>query len=215
MDKRPRLPLYTRGRHDQEFGIAAPLLGGFSITLIGVLLQSPPSDSGIRWRDAGYLFFVGATLLYLLPYTMRFRHVQSVSLTIHFAKGWPDHSAFLQVRAAYRAAYIKEDDRAQLIFEIANLCLLAGLFATLCPPVALLKMTDFRLAVLAGLGTVVALQALLISRRWIRISWLPRPLQALLVPHIHLIEYLRKHRLDSLHTDQIGEDVDVAWSQNG
>lgn len=121
---RVALPVRATTGTDQMFGVAAPLLAGFSLTMVGVLLQLPTS-TGIRWREVALLFLLSSTLVYLLSLHAHNAAYLRASKD-QFRSGSRSEEEFNRLEDAYRRIHNEHDTRARVLFGIAATPLIGG-----------------------------------------------------------------------------------------
>lgn len=187
MDKRYRVPVRSTDGSDQVFSIAAPLLAGFSLALTGVLLQLPADGSDVRWRDTSFLPLTLSTLLYLLAlhYAISARNLRVSDAALSTV--WSDDAKLRRARAVYDRAHSRANERAQLVLELGNVSLMTGILVVLVPSGHL---SLVRCGTILLLAVTILAHVLLVTRRWIGVRWMPRPMQALLVPNFRIFEHL-------------------------
>ena len=119
-------------------GVAAPLLGGFSLALIGLVGQVPQN---IRWPDLALLLLslTAVAMLAAVQFTYRARRFAATPAD---AAGWhPDFAdsperrdrVYAEIRAN-RIAHRVWSARARLFYNAGVCLLLLGLAVTLVPP---------------------------------------------------------------------------------
>ncbi|MFE5718735.1 hypothetical protein [Streptomyces erythrochromogenes] len=118
--------------------VAAPLLAGFSLTLLGLILQV---QQHVRWPDLALLLLGLPVVAFLgsLQYAMR---AQEFDVTPADASLWhPDLATSAERRdlvheeiRAHRAAHVRWAARARTLYNFGICFLLAGLAVMLVPP---------------------------------------------------------------------------------
>lgn len=148
---------------DSLGGIAAPLLAGFSLALIGLVAQAPQSS---RWPDLALLLLAGTTVVMLASVQFAFR-ARRFAVTPAEAAGWhpdfPDdperqERVYAEIRA-HRRAHRVWSQRARLAYNTGVCLLLLGLATTLLPagrPSAL-RLSTVVLVLLALVGELTLL----------------------------------------------------------
>jgi hypothetical protein len=146
-------------------GVAAPLLAGFAIGLLGLVLQV---EAALRWPDLALLLLAVAVLLLLAAVQLGFRAAQ-YAVTPTQAAEWHDDFATSAERRARVSAELREGreayrswiGRAATAYDAGIAVLFAGLAVALVPAaspgvVRLLAAGVAGLGCLAELGLSVA-----------------------------------------------------------
>jgi hypothetical protein len=145
-------------------GIVAPLLAGFSMALLGLVIQV---EDDLRWPDMALLLLSVAIVLLVLVVQFTFRARQYAATPSQVKEWWPDfdHNPERQQRvreelAVYLACHRWWTTRARGLYNAAIGVLLLGLAVVLVPtrPISPLRGASIA-AVLAGLGVEVLLLA--------------------------------------------------------
>lgn len=117
--------------------VAAPLLAGFAIAMLGLVLQI---EDDVRWPDAALLLLAGAAVLLLASVQFAFRSrlygVTPTQVTEWHEDFESDVERRQRVRAelqAGRTAYRSWSSRARRAYNAGIIMLLAGLAVTLVP----------------------------------------------------------------------------------
>ena len=174
------LPVTSNDGPDQLFSIAAPILAGFSVTLVGVLVPlNPPSL--VPFREAAMLALAGAMGVFLGA--MRYAIIGRM-LRISDAEAvqtWADPTQAAEALEVYRREHDKLTDASRLLFGVACLAFGIGVILMLVPS-SFKDVSYLRLATIAMLtiGTLAQLSQM-ISRR-IPVRRLPGWLDAILTP---------------------------------
>jgi hypothetical protein len=165
---------------DHVSGIAAPLLAGFSLALIGVVVQLPAAGSDVLLRDASFLSLACTVMIYLLAlnYSVSARGVRVSDADLR--RVWTNTEDCERARLVYQEAFSRADERGRLLVEVGNLGLLSSLLIVLIPAG---QYSPIRISVTVLLAGAVLLQIMLIARRWTGVDYLPRFLRAILLPH--------------------------------
>ena len=177
-----RYPVRALEGRNQLFGVAAPLLAGFSLSLIGVLAQLP-ENSGVRWKDWAFLILLLAGLLYLgsMHFALNAAHLR---VSDDQLKEVCDSNAqYEALKAAYRHAHEEDDVRASAAFTVACTLLIGGVTVILVPAGPWSQISVPRVAALSLAGLAVLTQLSrnllgLLGSSWVRPVWL----RELLVP---------------------------------
>jgi MFS family permease len=118
-------------------GIVAPLLAGFSLTLLGLVVQA---EDDLRWPDLALLLLSLAVVLLVLVVQFAFRARQHATTPAQAKEWWPDfdHDPERQQRvyqelAVYAACHAWWTTRARALYNTAVCVLLLGLAVVLVP----------------------------------------------------------------------------------
>jgi Kef-type K+ transport system membrane component KefB len=197
----PALPLRSSEGTNQVFGVAAPLLAGFSLTLVGVLVQLP-ADSGVRWRDGGFFSLMLATVLYLssLNFATSARYMQLGDDQLRKIAKTAESSPMLS-RAYSRARELNEET-ARLLFGVASTVLISGVAVVLVPtgPWSNVSVVRWGAIVIAGVAAAAQLTRNIVrvtGLAWIRIVWM----RELLVPLTKVERYFAEEIASAARND--------------
>jgi hypothetical protein len=145
-------------------GIVAPLLAGFSLALLGLVIQV---EDDLRWPDLALLLLAIAIVLLVLVIQFAFRARQYAATPSQVKEWWPDfdHNPERQQRVyeelgVYLACHRWWTARARALYNTAIGVLLLGLAVVLVPkhPIGPLRAAAI-VAVLAGLSAETVLLA--------------------------------------------------------
>lgn len=153
--------------------IAAPLLAGFSLTLIGVLVGADAPKT-IRWPDCTLAALTVATVLFLLA-------VQWTITAMQFTLTPEEHAARTaslteqQRQVAYAdvmSTFRSWSERARLAISEGIALVLLGLIGVLLPPGRLCDLAAGRVVALIGAGAALLYEIWwlsrdeIVTRRW-------------------------------------------------
>lgn len=119
------LPLRSHVGIDQLFTVAAPVLVGFSLTLLGVLI-SPTSPDLVRWRDVAILLITVAAILYLTSIRFAIRSSDLRVTREDASTKWHTRTKQEKGFEAYTATHDRLIDVARLQFAVGTIILTAG-----------------------------------------------------------------------------------------
>jgi hypothetical protein len=190
------LPIQSYEGRDQLFTVAAPVLAGFSVTLLGILISLNPPTL-VRWRDLALLLATTSAFLYLasMRYALSGRILR---ITRQDAEAtWDTRANQLKGFQAYAVVHDRLIAISQLVFALASIALGAGLTVLMIPSGPLGHIGTVRLLAItaAGLSTLAqGIQTLahLGNRRFIP-SWLA----PVVSPHRKVVQILRECGLAS------------------
>ena len=196
---RRKLPISTSTAASQYSSLAAPLLCGFCVTLIGVLVQIPPEDNFVRWRDLNYLFLLFAAALYLT--CLRFGIAASSTRVSDEAlrEYWPGDDQFMRARTLYAEAGARLEGWTASTFEFANTSFLSGILVTLVPGGSTNHISILRWAAIILAAFCVLLSVGLAVLHRTPIEWLPVWVRQLVSLHYREIRVLES---ESVQADQ-------------
>jgi hypothetical protein len=145
------LPVRSYEGRDQLFTVAAPVLAGFSVTLLGVLITLN-SASVVRWRDLALLLVTAATFLYLasMRYSMSGRALRITRQDAEAA--WDTRVNQLRGLRAYAVVHDRLIGISQQTFSFGSVALVAGLTVFMIPDEPLAQISLVRLLAIAGAG---------------------------------------------------------------
>lgn len=154
---------------DSAGSVAAPLLAGFSITLLGIAIAS---STGMRWANEAMVALAAATGLLVFAVQAAFI-ARSFHVTPAELLGWwaePDKNPGLaqlhQWQAEHKVNYDIWAARFRLSYNLGLVLLLAGVALCLVPP-TVGRNTPRWVAFAMMTGTVV-FEGLWICRDWLR-----------------------------------------------
>jgi hypothetical protein len=153
--------------------IAAPLLGGFSITLIG-LVVSKDASATIRWPSWSVAALTGATVLFLLAIQCTIAGRQFYVAPDEFKARTPELDEGLR-EFAYGEnlrQFRVWADRARAAFGFGLALLLLGLIGVILPPGPVSKFDGGRWCALAiGVAALLGEVAWLSGDEWVSRQW--------------------------------------------
>lgn len=177
------LPARSNDGPDQLFSIAAPVLAGFAITVLGVLVPlNPPSL--VRFRDIAILIVTGAAFLYVA--SMRYAII-SRSLRVSDSQAveiWPNGDERNRALRVYRRAHDQLADASRLLFGLASSAFGAGITVLLIPSGPLDEIGTVRVVTILGAGLATAAQLAQMAVSRLKLSFLPRWLVAIITPEL-------------------------------
>ncbi len=149
--------------------VAAPLLAGFSFTLVGLVLTSP---ARVRWPDAALLLFTAAGLFLIAAVQCAFWVRRWDVTPAEILSWWPDFDGLPEATREQvfeeQHTHSKRQGRwaraTRLAYDGGILSLLAGMTVLLAPPV------QQPIVSLRGLAVLLALLGFLAELAWIVIS---------------------------------------------
>jgi hypothetical protein len=197
------LPLRSHVGTDQLFTVAAPVLAGFSLTLLGVLI-SPTSPDLVRWRDVAILLITVAAVLYLgsIRYAIR---GSDLRITREDANAtWHTRTKQATGFEAYTATHDRLIDVSRLLFAVGTITLGAGLTVLLVPNQPLGQISVARLLAIVGAGLSTLGQTIQMVARRADIRFVPSWLGAVLTPEAKLLRILRENDLLSVKDKTTG-----------
>lgn len=188
------LPVWSYEGTDQLSTLGAPLMAGFSITLVGVLVAlNPPSL--VRWQDFAIFFITGAVFLYLA--CMR-QAVTGRALRITQKDAEATWATPAEQAEGLRQ-YAKTHDRLILVsrelFALGSISLTAGLTVLMVPNHPLSQISVIRLLTIAVAALATLTQGMQTVSRWVGIQVMPLWLMALATPERKLLRTLRENKL--------------------
>lgn len=160
---------------DAMASVAAPLLAGFSLTLIGLVL---PQQRLMRWPELALLLLVSSVLLLLATVQLGFWARQYLATPTEVGQWWPDFEDDEERRAmvrreqwSFQTTYGVYADRARAAYGLGILALLASIAVVLVPDRPLDAVPAGRLLVIGFAGFGFLLEAV-----WIIAAAPPRSL---------------------------------------
>ncbi|HYZ78977.1 MAG TPA: hypothetical protein VE596_16555 [Gaiellaceae bacterium] len=146
--------------------IAAPVLAGFSFTLIGLIV---PKTDDVKWPGLALALLMAAAVAFIAAVQFAFTARVWVVRPADLAE-WRPHYR-LRNRVAYqwlhREAFRRWFRRFQTAYRIGILALFAGVGVLLVPPEGLDDIGAFRLAAIVVAGVALVGEALWIMSNWI------------------------------------------------
>lgn len=188
------LPVWSYEGSDQLSTVGAPVLAGFSITLIGVLVALNPPDL-VRWQDFAIFFVTGATFLYLtcIRYAVTGRALRITKGDAEATWGTGDK------QAEGLQEYTRTHDRligvSRELFAVGSISLTAGLTVLMVPGQALNQISIIRLLTIAVAALATVIQGVQTVARWVGIQTMPPWLAAMVTPERKLLRTLREKDL--------------------
>ncbi len=153
--------------------VAAPLLAGFSLALIGLVL---PSQKLLRWPELALFLLVLSALLLLAAVQHGFWARQYIATPSDLSQWWPDldesEERLLMVRReqwSYQTIYTVYAGRARAAYRLGILALLAAVAVVVVPDRPLGEVPAGRLAVVG-----LAVFGFLLEALWIIAAKPPR-----------------------------------------
>jgi hypothetical protein len=149
--------------------VAAPLLAGFSLTLVGLILTSPDR---VRWPDAA-LALLTAAVLFLITAVQAASWARRWEVTpVELLSWWPmfdELPAEVQERIAtkqheHTARHRRWANVTRVAYDAGILCLLGALAVLLVPPVRE-EITSLR-----GIAIALGVAGLLAEATWVVVS---------------------------------------------
>jgi hypothetical protein len=131
------IPFGRGAATDTMTGVAAPLLGGFSLALLGVVAQSPES---FRLPGASMLTLTATVILMVGCVQLGFRARSYVYSAADVADWWPEprsavvDQALRHQQAGHFAQWLVWIDRARLAYNTSIVTLALGVALVLVPP---------------------------------------------------------------------------------
>lgn len=189
------LPLRSYAGRDEVFTVAAPVLAGFSVTLLGVLVALNPPNL-VRWRDVTMLLVTSAAFLYLasMRYAMAGR---SLRITRQDAEAtWATRVNQLKGLQAYGAVHDRLIWISQLMFLIGSIAFGAGLTVLMIPSQPIGEISNARLFAIAAAGLSTLAQGVQTLAHLVDKRFVPPWLAAVVTPHFKLLQTLRECGLD-------------------
>jgi hypothetical protein len=122
---------------EQGGTVAAPLLAGFSVTLIGLVLTAPDS---LRWPAVSLAVLMASTILLLAAVQFAFVARQYSVLPSDLESWWPDHDEsprWEQLRSeqeAHASSHLRWAAAFRTAYNLGVLLFLAGTTISLAPP---------------------------------------------------------------------------------
>lgn len=187
-------PVKGNDGYSQLYGVAAPLLAGFSLSLIGGLVTLPP-HSEVRWRDMSLVILILAALMFLASmfFFINASHLRVSDEMLRSVGNSEDEVRLLRI--AYRRAQIEDDLRAGFVFTLSCTILVAGVTVVMVPagPWGQVSILRWLAIGIAGLATAVQLARniiRLVGASGIRPVWL----RELILPSTRLNRFIEEAR---------------------
>jgi MFS family permease len=160
--------------------VAAPLLAGFSLAAVVQTLTLTPRD--VRWRDAAFLLFMLAAVLFLGTVQATFWARQYQTTPAEIKSWWPDADSadrlarLTNEQRLHAAGFRMWTNRARITYGLALLVLIAALTTLAIPPpshhhVAVLRWAAVAVGVVAFTIEVIWTAGSFTINRW---AWAQR-----------------------------------------